>query len=117
MRNLNFPEDLIFKWENLIRENDATIQKVLVLRRKVYAHTDRNIKNLDNMEISFESVEKLMNIVGIIIKDIFIEVSEGKADISNVGLNENRFNALRILAQNRKDCIQKTTDQYHTRRK
>lgn len=78
MRNLNFPEDLIFKWENLIRENDATIQKVLVLRRKVYAHTDRNIKNLDNMEISFESVEKLINIVGIIIKDILLKYLKEK---------------------------------------
>lgn len=92
-------------WENKLEENRETITTILLLRDKVYGHTD-NKKPKDNLDTpTFEQTEKLLQIIESIIQEIYSTVFETHAEIESSHIYENPSGILKILAAEKKSRI------------
>lgn len=96
--DMRFSEAIIADWENQIEINKDTISQVLTLRDKVYGHTDPKIENFINIELSFQQTDKLIQIIEMVIQEIYFTVFDAHAIIDTPTFDRKRFNIITILA-------------------
>jgi hypothetical protein len=102
-REFKYSNEKIENWRKELTKHDKTIKEIEVLRNKIYSHTDRNKKEfIENSEIDFQKTENLINLIILIIKDIYAELLDTHAEIRPLNYTENDFNILRILSNERK---------------
>jgi hypothetical protein len=98
-----YSKEKIENWRKELTKHDKTIKEIELLRNKIYSHTDRNKKKyIENAEIDFQKSENLINLIILIIKDIYAELLDTHAEIRPLNCTENDFNILRILSNERK---------------
>ncbi len=95
----------IENWEKQIEESNETIKSILLLRDKVYGHTDseKSKSNLDTP--TFEQTEKLLLIIENVIQEIYSTIFDSHAAIENNHLFENPSKIIKILAAEKKGRI------------
>ncbi|RDY58382.1 hypothetical protein [Flagellimonas nanhaiensis] len=92
-------------WEEQLEMNSSTINIILELRDKVYAHTD-NEKAKSNLDTpTFEQTEKLLNIVEGVIQEIYATVFDGYAEMESPTVKETPEKIIKILAKEKKNRI------------
>jgi hypothetical protein len=87
--DLKFPTNKILEYERKILSHGVVISNILLLRNKLYAHTDRifahsdlDIREYYNISISFDQIENLIKLLNEILYDVFGEVFNSDLDLS-----------------------------------
>lgn len=91
------------KWNKLLIDNKIAINNILILRSKVYAHTDNPMTNYNEMDISFKEIKILLDIAAQILKYIYSEVFDTELSLDSPTFNRERFNILKLLAKAEKE--------------
>lgn len=78
----SLPSNMIIEWEKQIDSHTILISDILILRDKIYAHTDPNKKEYQNIMVTFSSIESLMNILSKVIIKIHSIVFDSYFDLS-----------------------------------
>lgn len=73
---LHIEESSFLEWESQLNDCKPIIDKLLILRDKVYAHTDRNSRHIDTDIVSFEEAEKLLVVAEVILEEVHFRVFE-----------------------------------------
>ena len=101
----SLPSNLIIEWEKQIDSHTILISDILVLRDKIYAHTDPNKNEYQNIMVTFSSIESLMNILSNLIIKIHSIVFDSDFDLSLPSDSE-RIDLLSDLVAQRKIKIE-----------
>jgi len=110
--NIGISDETLNKWETEIEKNKEIIDYILILRDKIYAHTDSDKTKYLNIDLSFKQIEFLLKIVEVIIRDIHSSVFDAYADVETVVFDRKRFNIVKILAEAEKNRIQRLLDEF-----
>lgn len=86
------------EWNHLLEANNDTIQDVIKLRDNIYAHTHLGKEQYRNVDLSFEDINKLFEIVGIVIKQVNLLVLEREYDLRTPVFDREDFDILKVLA-------------------
>ena len=87
--------------------NQNYINDILILRDKIYAHSDFNKGQYSvDMNITFEEVEILIKLVEDIVRQIYLVVFDGQVDMSTPYFDRSDFNVIKILAQERRNRME-----------
>ncbi len=101
-----FREDLkILIWEQSIFKRTELILKITTLRDKVYSHTDPDFET--NLDIDFDEISGLFDIVNDIITTICDKIFNCGADLGNIYFDFDRFNVIDILAKEKENRLKK----------
>lgn len=100
----NVPEDTIREWRTLLLSRKVTTKKIMLLRNKVYAHTDRENESL-NIDITFEEVYELIILAEKVIRGIYINSFESDILTETPIFERGRFDIIKILAKEKEDRI------------
>jgi len=95
----------VTKWETELLDNELTINNILTLRDKIYAHSDLRKDDFRNIEISFQDIEKLICIAESIVKEIYFTVFDADTEMSTIVFDKQNFNIIRILADEKNRTI------------
>jgi hypothetical protein len=95
-------EEKIQKWEKILQDNQKLIEDVLILRDKVYAHTDPKKDDFKLIDISFQEIEILINLSEEIIVEIYSVAFDSDVRFRTIYFNKDRFNLIKILAEEKK---------------
>ncbi|NEW79924.1 MAG: hypothetical protein GZ086_10980 [Gelidibacter sp.] len=109
---LGFDNKKIENWENLLAENEKTINELIILRNKIYSHTDRDKENYSNSEITFTEIKLLIELLKNIIKSIFTDLLDTHAEIKPLRSVDKNFRVLKILANEKDKRIKKITNDF-----
>ncbi|MHA7830858.1 MAG: AbiU2 domain-containing protein [Flagellimonas sp.] len=98
-------QEKINGWEDQLQENDDLIGKILLLRDKVYGHTDgeNTIKNLDTP--TFSETEELLKIIEDVIKEIYYSIFDSEAMVDTSFVKEGPSNIIKVLSEERKSRL------------
>jgi hypothetical protein len=110
--NIGISDETLNKWETEIEKNKEIINSILILRDKIYAHTDSDKTKYLNTDLSFKQIEFLLKIVEVIIRDIHSSVFDAYADVETVVFDRKRFNIVKVLAEEEKNRIQRLLDEF-----
>jgi len=116
-RSFDVDATKITDWESRLDANKETIEKLLILRDKVYAHTDRMNKNPDDLTPTFEAVKQLIDIVENVIQEIYATVFETHAMMETPLFNRNRFDIVKVLADAKNTRLQPLLDEIKQRKR
>lgn len=105
----------IEKWEEQLLINETLIKDILTLRDKIYAHTDPNKEEYTKIEITFEKIGSLLNIVEDVIQDIYLSVFNSGVDFESPFMDNNRTNIVKILATEKMKRIEELTSKYRNK--
>ena len=109
---LDYENKKIENWEALLQSHQKTIDELLILRNKIYSHTDRDKENYSNSEITFLEVKLLIELLKNILKSIYLDLLDTDAQIEPLSsINEN-FRVLKILANEEDERKKKITDDF-----
>ena len=106
-RNIGFSNETIKKWETKIERNQETINSILILRDKIYAHTDSEVEKFLDIDLPFKQIQFLLEIVKEIIQDVHFSVFNSEAIVETVVFNKERFGIIKVLAEAEKNRIQR----------
>jgi hypothetical protein len=110
--NIGISDETLNNWEAEIKKNQKSVNSILTLRDKIYAHTDSHKTEYLSTTLSFEDIGYLLKIVEVIIQDIHSSVFETYADVETIVFNRKRFNIVKILAEERKVKIEILENEY-----
>ena len=103
--SLNFKEEKINYFENILNLHSNVINKIISFRDSVYAHTDIvKMEELKSDKITFDEVEMLHKSIEEIIKELYLDIYETDFMLESPAFQEGKFNMIDILAkeQNRR---------------
>lgn len=95
----------ILHWEIILTDNQNLVDDILVLRDKVYAHTDPKNKHLKLLDISFQEIEILIKLSEEIIIEIYSVAFDADVRFRPVYFNKERFNLIKILAEEKRNRV------------
>lgn len=101
-RILEINQIKIDEWYKQIEENRETIDLIVTLRKRVYAHTDGPEGKIGLDTPTFEQTLKLIDIIESVIKEIYFTVFKSDALISAPHLDLNPSKIIKILAAEKK---------------
>ena len=104
--DMRIAKSSIEKWELAVSNNQTHINNILILRDKIYAHTDPKKDDYKAIDLSFQDVEVLIKIVEDIIKEIYIVVFDSGTDMSTPIFDRGSFDMIKILAAEKKKRIE-----------
>lgn len=98
-------QEKINSWEDGLKDNESLIVKVLLLRDKVYGHTDGESfkKNLDAP--TFAETEKLLKIIEDVIREIYFFIFDAEAIIETPFVKKDPSDIIKILSAEKKSRI------------
>lgn len=102
-KGTNIPEDRIQLWKQNLLENKETIDSILKLRNKVYAHTDDQVEDYSHVDISFKKIKILLDIADNILKGIHKQVFNIGLLTNPLTFDRKRFSLLKLLASAEKE--------------
>jgi hypothetical protein len=97
--NAGINDHTISTWEQQIEINKLAIDQVLLLRDKVYGHTDPNKHLYVESDLTFEQTRKLIEIVESVITEIYSKVFDSHAIMDSPGFDRRRFDIIKVLAK------------------
>ena len=112
---MGISESRIIEWEQQINENRETISKILILRDKLYSHTDSDKEKHSKNEVSFEKTEKLLQIIESVIQEIYYAVFDSHALIETVSFDRKNFKIIEILAEERNKITRELLEEFKSR--
>ncbi|MEJ7736121.1 MAG: hypothetical protein WKF97_01740 [Chitinophagaceae bacterium] len=98
------PADAIIDWRNTLSSKKSLTKKILLLRNKLYAHTDRDVGKL-SVDITFEEVYDLIVIVEKVIRGIYIHSFDSDILTETPIFERGRFDIIKVLAKEKNDRI------------
>jgi len=101
----NVPADVITEWRNILYSKKAIIKKILLLRNKLYAHTDPNVDKLV-VDITFDEVQELISVVEKVIRGIYNNSFQSDILIETPIFERDRFDIIKVLAKEKSDRIE-----------
>ena len=96
-------EEKIENWEKILQDNQKLINDILILRDKVYAHTDSQKEHFKLIDISFHEIEVLINLSEEIILEIYSVVFDSDVRFRTIYFNKEQFNLIKILVEEKKN--------------
>jgi hypothetical protein len=111
-RSIGVPTEYVLDWQDLIQKQRKTIDNLLYLRDKIYAHTTNPLKDYSHIEISFQELKQLLNLAEKIIKSIYQKVFDTEVDTESISFNRNRFTLLKVAADGEKQRIEEITKRF-----
>ncbi len=100
--NMGISDEVLNRWDAEIENNSPAIKTILILRDKVYAHTDSDVETCKSIDLTFMEIKPLLNIVEEIIRSIYTTVFNTFADVETVMFDKKRFSIIKILAKEKK---------------
>jgi len=113
---IGISESVISEWENQINYNSETISKILLLRDKLYSHTDSDKEKYSKNDVSFEKTEKLIKIVESIVQEIYSTVFDSHALIETISFDRKSFKMIKILAEERNKITRDLLEEFQNRK-
>ena len=98
-KKLNVPDTTLKKWRSLLKTHKGSVQKIKLLRNKLYAHTDRNKQGAQAIILSFKDIEALIKLAELIIQDVHSIIFESDTIFDIPHFNADTFDMLKILAE------------------
>ncbi|RYE37970.1 MAG: hypothetical protein EOP48_27835 [Sphingobacteriales bacterium] len=103
---------LLSKWINQFNENQETINAVLRLRDKVYAHSDDPLKSYNDIDLQFAQLKELLDLAGNILKELYGAVYDTSLELDSPTFDRERFGFLRLLSNGESNRIANIIEQY-----
>ncbi|HEY4289899.1 MAG TPA: hypothetical protein VGN00_22515 [Puia sp.] len=103
---LNISSELICRWQQSLEDFQPKIESIVVLRNKLYAHTDRMKPDTSQMDLSFQDVKHLLDLGRQIVQDIYQSILGAEASMDSPFLEKTDLNFISILAWEKNDQIQ-----------
>lgn len=94
----NVPADTITEWRNTLFSKKNIIKKTLLLRNKLYAHTDKDVDKV-SVDITFDDVNELILIVEKVIRGIYIHSFVSDILTETPLFERGRFGIIKILGK------------------
>ena len=111
-RNLKMNPQILKKWDTQFKQNEDSIREVLILRDKIYSHTDPNKEKYIDSNITFEKTKKLFWIIRMVITDIYLEIFDSDPHFSKSLIGADNIKFVKVLADNKKKVRQETVRKY-----
>lgn len=99
-------------WELQISQNKETIDVLIDLRDKLYAHTDRNGISNSKDSIPFRDVNELIVLAKSIIQDIMETVFDTYADFDSPLVDTKNIKIIKVLAKEKQNLLEKIKAEY-----
>jgi len=112
-KEINIPIEKVKYWENKLIEQEETIKNVLLLRSKLYAHTDNPLESYANIEVSFKEIKKLLDFVAEILQYIYSTIFDTELLIEPTIFDRDKFLILDLLARGEKKRQDDITELYN----
>lgn len=112
-RKIGINEKKVNEWLNQIIDNQKVIDDVLLLRSKVYAHTDNPLTNYQELNISFKKIKKLLDLAEEILISIYLEVFDNKLITQSPTFDRQRFGVLKLLVKGESQRIAEIYKKYY----
>ncbi len=97
-RKIGISTDHIDQWKQQLINNQKSIDNILLLRSKLYAHTDNPMTDYNYIDISFKEIKQLLDVAGNILKNIYNDVFQTGLSLDSPGFDRQRFIILKLLA-------------------
>ncbi|TZF84728.1 hypothetical protein FW774_07025 [Pedobacter sp. BS3] len=114
-RKIGVPEEHINNWNGLLKENERTIQSILTLRTKLYAHTDNSLTDFSTIDITFKDIKKLLDIAAQILKSLYSDIYDTDLFLRSPTFDRERFGILKLLAKAEKERVDAIYKKYRLR--
>lgn len=102
----------IASWESRINQNKETIDVLIDLRDKLYAHTDRNGISHPKDSIPFKDVDNLFILAEDIIKEIYLSVFDSEVDLDSPLVDTKNIKIIKVLAKEKQNLFEKIVAEY-----
>jgi len=110
--NFQIEEKIVRNWNFKLESLYETTSKILLLRDKVYSHTDKIDLNPD-VSPSFEDVKEVIKLIEDIIQDISSRTIKIYFDMSNLVFDRDRFYMIEHLVEYEKHRLKKISEKYN----
>ena len=104
--NIGISEVTLDKWDKDFIAKAVSINNLLTLRDKIYAHTDSKKEDYTKVDLTFKDVQSLINLVEDIVQEIYLVVFDAGTDMSTPIFDRINFNIIRILAEEKRKKIE-----------
>lgn len=94
-RKISVSEDRIIHWKERLKKNKKIIDIIILLRDRLYAHTDNPMINYNEIDISFKQIKTLLDLAAEILKSTYADVFETDFLCDSPGFDRNRFMILK----------------------
>lgn len=111
-RKIGVPVPHIEKWKRCLAENQPTIDKIILLRDRVYAHTDDPTKNYSGTELSFRDIKRLLDLAAEILQEIYRDVFDTDLLLDSPTFDRDRFSLLKLVAKAEKQRLEEIFQKY-----
>jgi len=86
-------------WEQEFIDNKEIIDNILILRNKVYAHTDSSLIDYNEIDIAFKQIKILLGLADDIIKKLYILIFDTGLDSTSPTFDKERFILLKLMVK------------------
>lgn len=86
-------------WEQQFIDNKEIINNILILRNKVYAHTDNSLIDYNEIDITFKQIKMLLDLTDDIIKKLYILIFDTSLDSTSPTFDKERFILLKLMVK------------------
>lgn len=105
-KKICFSQTLVEKWKNEIDKNESVISDILLMRSKIYAHTDNPLSDdYNEIDISFKQIKVLLDIAQEIIKTVYAEIFDTELNTNSPTFDRDNFIILKLLAKAETDRV------------
>lgn len=111
-RNLGVSQDHVTYWQHQLTVNQTTIDNVLTLRSKLYAHTDDPMEDYNSIDISFKQIKKLLDLAASIITGIYKDIFGTGLLLDSPTFDKNRFKLLELMVNGEKQRLAEIYSKY-----
>jgi hypothetical protein len=105
-------QEIMNSWIERIKGNKEIINDILVLRDKIYAHTDNPIATYKEIDISFKKIKVLLDIAKDILTSIYGTVFDVGLTANSPTFDRGRFILLKLLAKAEAQRVQEIFEKY-----
>ncbi|ULQ51745.1 hypothetical protein [Flavihumibacter fluvii] len=98
-REINISPEMIELWRSNIQVKEYIINNIIVLRDKIYAHTDNPMKKYAEVDITLNQIASLLEIAKEIICYIYTNVFSTTFLTDSPTFDRERFTLLKLLAK------------------
>ncbi len=104
-REIEVAIDHVEQWQKQLDENKDIIDNILLLRSKLYAHTDNPMTDYKGVEISFKQIKVLLELAADILKKIYAEIFDAEQQTDSPTFDRDRFLIPKLAAKGEKDRL------------
>jgi hypothetical protein len=115
-REIGVQKEKVAYWNQRLVENEEIIKDILLMRSKIYAHSDNPMTNYNNIDISFKKIKVLLDIARDILKEIHSSVFEMDLQTDSPSFEKDRFMILDLLVKGESVRMKEILDQFQNGR-